>query len=207
MGKDRFIKKVVFVTGMAIFAVVLWLHLGTQTHAEGTSEREYWYSSDPGAALLVVRFMGGMTGTISRITVFADGRCEYRRTDNHGNEHSRSEFRLTTEEVAALLDRAVHAGLMEFDREEVKARMLASQPPHIVHDAPTMFLEINLERYRAPGDRDAVPASNSMSLRAISAEARIFPDIEEIQAMADIAKKLTKKLKELKQRETADHAQ
>lgn len=174
-----------------LLAAVLWLHVDTQSHAGETSEREYWYSSDPDTALVVARFAGGRSAYIHRHAIFADGRYEYQLTDLSGQRvFKKHEVQLASEEVTALLDRAVHAGLMEFDRDIIEERKRAIHPPYIASDAGTMFLEINLERYRGPGQPEAKARSHSMSLKDAYFQAQVFTSIEEIQALKDIGRTL-----------------
>jgi hypothetical protein len=181
-------KQAILATSM-VAAAILWLQLGTNTHAGESGDRTYWYSSDPGEALLIVRFAGGRSASVHRHTVFADGRYEYRLTDHSGSQvHKQSEIQLTPKDVTTLLDRAVHSGLMEFDRETIEERMRATRPPYIASDADTMFLEINLERYRGPEEQEATATAHSMSLRDAYFQAQLFPDIEEIQALEYIGR-------------------
>lgn len=168
------------------------VQFGPRARAEDSAQPEYWYSSDPRAELLTARFTGGLRAGLHSNTVFGDGRYEYKLTDHSGAEvwGEKLVLQLSQKEVTALLDRAVNAGLMEYDKDAIEQRMSARASPFYVHDAVTMFLDIHLERYRGPGQKEAVSASRSMSIRAVGTQAKAFPKIEEIQALNDIAEEL-----------------
>lgn len=182
-------KKMMISLCCVLLVLAVWVHLDRDSFAGEHPEREYWYSSDPGARVLVVRFTGGLRAGVHTNTVFGDGRYEYQLTTHSGKKiaEDRLEVQLSNDEMTRLLDRAVHAGLMEFDKAAVEQKMRALAPPFHVNDAVTMFVDIHLERYRASNEKEAAPASRSMSIRAVGSHAKIFTEIEEIQALNDVA--------------------
>lgn len=182
-------KRLLLTLGSVALVGMLVGYAATQIHAGESSDREYWYSSDPGTALLTVRFAGSRSATVHQHTIYADGRYEYQLTDHNGSQvREQRNAQLKTADLTTLLDTAVSAGLMEFDRDVIERRMRKRRPAYIASDAGTMFLKISLERYRGLGQQEATAATHSMSLRDVYFQAQIFPDIEEIQALEQIGR-------------------
>lgn len=164
--------------------------------------KSYFFSSDPGLELLKVRYVGGSTGGIVSYSVYADGRFVYRLTDATNDETVyEAEARLTHDELLALLDLAVDGGLIEFDEESTIRQMESTSPIGYLPDSSTMILDILLPNYQKSAESEATTVSKSIRAKAPIWRAQRYPEIQELQALASIARSLN----DYKSRAEANH--
>jgi hypothetical protein len=150
------------------------------------------FSADPTVAVLYVTYRGGLTGTNSKFLLYGDGRLEYRREGKSGILHEGYEFFLDYSEVEEILMLAAEHNLAEVSNEEIenkiKLRSADGRIPKIT-DAADMFLRISLTSYVREGE-DYGAVRNEIWAHSPTYMLRFYPDIEELQGLADIAKKM-----------------
>lgn len=172
---------------LLLVGLIFWCQADGSLGAEGPIQREFWLSTDPAVEVLTVTYTGGMTNLVTKHRVFADGRFLLQFISSVDGEVKRQhELRLSDEELTALVAIAVEGGLMEHNQKpyQEKLRLYRSS------DGGNMTVDINLDRYRGPSQREWGPASRSVSVSEITAARRHFPKVEAFEALEDLARKV-----------------
>lgn len=156
----------------------------------------YRYASDE-ARVIELHYRGGMVSVSPSITISGDGLMVARlyEPDGHRRLLRTYELQLSAEELAGMLDRAVAAGLMEFDADLIAQRMQAlSRPPTRVTDAPTVEIRLRLEDYSTAAGLSG-PRTAVVALVAADLQARDFPEIRELRGVRDLERTVNALLK------------
>jgi hypothetical protein len=161
-------------------------------HAREDSVERFYFSSDPQLKLLVADFLGTATGLGTSYTLYADGRLEINDINYKMEKVGTTLVHvLTHQEVSRLIQEAVDANLLEWNKERIQGEMRkAENSPYIVSDGATVRLQINLEKYRKSDKEDFGPASVRIVFSNPTIVAARYPRIDEIQSLATIAKTL-----------------
>lgn len=153
------------------------------------------YSPESDVLVLSYSTSGGMIAPADatpRLRIYGDGRALV-----HFPEHSPRAgdyvLQLTNEEMAALLESLSLKGVMTFDADAIKREIgnavNARRGPRagaVVSDDLTTHIELRLQRYRPAGSSQAPMTDfrQTVSWYALGADARQYPEVESLQALA-----------------------
>jgi len=165
--------------------------------AAATAEPTFTLASDPAEKVLRVQFAATTAPSYVEWTVYGDGRLE--KVESYTSDPvRRSEVKLPTEQVHALVSGAVDQGLADTNHaalsEKVTAGRAALRPkgqrftppiPPPPDDAPTSELEIRLASYRGRS-----PHVVLLRRKGVEGLARDLPMVPELQEWARLAKTL-----------------
>lgn len=121
--------------------------------------------------------------------VYGDGRASItiRSTGDTGESLASFEIRVPPERVKQALDRAVRAGLGDFENRAVEAELRAAgRFPRLPTDLGFVVLTLNLETYRRPGNALQGPYVHTIVATEPRVMASALPDIHEFQALASL---------------------
>jgi len=97
------------------------------------------------------------------------------------------EIHVPPERVEEVLDRAVRAGLGDFDNRATEAELRAAgRFPHLPTDLGFVVLTLHLETYQRPGGAVRGPYVHTIVATEPRAIARALPEIHEYQALSSL---------------------
>jgi len=181
-------RKEVSVVALVLIAVaVAWLRLGGGLSAAEPAEREYFISTDPTIKVLTIKFMGLTSNWVGVFRLFPDGRLVLEYVNAVNSEvNSHYEMQLSDEELSSLVDTAVDGGFIEYDHELWKEKERQVMNSH----GGSMWIDLNLEQYRGPGQPEWGPAACSLVVRDPFSLSRRFPDVSTFRAMVQLSLKM-----------------
>lgn len=158
---------------------------GTAPPASDAANVSYSYSHDPSAVILFVQVFAPQVGSSRSLTLFGDGRLELLVRPGSQEGDSRSEIRLSLEEVDQLLRGAVDSGLAEWDATRIEAEQLKASNGRrfLVVDGTAVHVSLALESF-CRGDRTVRDVRKSIRVRSPRDMAERFPGIEEYEGIA-----------------------
>jgi hypothetical protein len=171
---------------------------GLKAGGYAVTEPAFTLATDPAAKVLRVQFAATTAPYYVEWTVYGDGRLE--KVESYTSDPTRrSEVKLTTEEVRALISRAVDQGLVDTSHTALAERIadgwaqlrpegLKFTPtvPPPPDDAPTSELEIRLASYRGGKSPHVV----LLRRKGVQELARELPMVAELQEWARLAETL-----------------
>lgn len=166
----------------------------------GTSS--FTFSSDPAEVVLSIASETGLRRRRTSMSIYGDGRTELRVA---AGEQVREQYEVSLDysEVEALLRLAVNHGLVEYDSTNIMARRfrrLQGRPYGGAADASQLKLSLSLESYTR-GDYAQRNVEKSIRFYAAGLAARAFPEIKEIQGLAELQRRFFTMLAEAKKKQ------
>lgn len=149
----------------------------------------YTFDRSGATAVLTAELRPGMTMERIQFEVFGDGRVvvTIRNAGGAGEVLARHETRVLPERVEEVLDRAVGAGLGDFDNRATEAELRATgRFPQLPTDLGSVALTLRFESYRRGGEAPRAPYAHSIIATDPRVMASALPDIPEYQALAAV---------------------
>jgi|GEM_PF-5574734 len=171
-------------TGCIALAFI-WSH-----RASGTDQvPEYWFSPDPGLELVHLRFSGGRSKARLDYRLLADGtlKIEHRANEDGGDTYSSFTHHVTSQELDALIRKAVAGGLLTISNEtRTKIRNLERQ--YSSSDSGSMWLTLAIPHVRLPGAREETSVRATLAMAAgtyqrAATRAREVPELAAIEEL------------------------
>ena len=136
--------------------------------------------------------------TTPLLRIYGDGRALVHFPDSSARAGDYV-IQLTNAEMAALLESLSQKGVMTFEPDAIKREIgnalrarSGPQAGAVVNDDVTTHIELALERYR-PADSSQTPMIDfrrTVSWYALAADARQYPEVESLQALAAAEREL-----------------
>lgn len=146
----------------------------------------FTYSKSPSDLILFVQAAAPSVGNVASMSIYGDGRLELRRKRWRSGEDKRWVVRLSTEEVDALMTKAVESGLADWDgtRIATEQKKLAGGIPGSV-DGTTVTVVLALEHYES-GGRSTDDLRKTIEYANPDSAADSFPSIRELRGLTDL---------------------
>lgn len=168
----------------------------------GSSASIIEYAAESDVLILSYGTSGGMIApadTTPLLRIYGDGRALVHFPDSSARTGDYV-LQLSSKEMAALLESLSRKGVMTFEPDAIKREIgnavRARSGPRagaVVSDDVTTHIEVQLERYR-PADSSRAPIitdfRRTLSWYALGADARQYPEVEALQAMAAAEREL-----------------
>jgi len=149
----------------------------------------YTFDRSGATPVLTAELQPGMAMRRNGFEVFGDGRVivTIRNAGGAGEVLASYETRVPPERVEEVLDRAVGAGLGDFDNRATVAELRAAgRFPQLPTDLGSVALTLHLETYQRPGSARRGPYVHKIVATEPRAIARALPEIHEYQALASL---------------------
>ena len=189
-------------TGRRAFAflatALAGLLVSTFILADSEKERFFSYGKKPSTGVIEVQIVPVMPPTRTAYTLFGDGRVEIRTRSTVGDERETEflQWKLEPTELAAIVDQAVAAGLLDFspaDRlKQLQSQAIKNQelPAPPVMDGVTVLFRITLDDYAEGGEPSTGPLQREFSISNPRDFARRFKDDKELAFMDQLLVRL-----------------
>lgn len=149
----------------------------------------FTFDSSGATPVLTAEFRPGMTMQKIQFEVFGEGRVivTIRNAGGAGEVLARDEIRVAPERIEQTLDRAIRAGIGDFDNKAVEAEIhAAGRFPRLPTDLGSVALTLLLETYQRTGEAAQLPYVHSIVVTEPRAMAKALPDVHEYQALASL---------------------
>ncbi len=143
---------------------------------------EFWYPTDPELELIRIDFFGGMRGTQSRYSVFADGRLVIKRTAREDLA-----IPLSDAQVDELVATAVNGQLLNVD--EARQVILRDLPRKIINsDAGAVRVTVTIPNFKRTASAKESEVTQQVTLAQFSTYATHFSDVEEVGCIVQLTR-------------------
>jgi len=149
----------------------------------------YTFDRSGATPVLTAEFQPGMAMRRNCFEVFGDGRVivTIRNAGGAGEVLGGYETHVPPERVEEVLDRAVRAGLGDFDNRATVADLRAAgRFPKLPTDLGFVVLTLHLETYQRPGGARRRPYTHTIAATEPRAMASALPEIHEYEALASL---------------------